>query len=122
MTVRAMRRRAARHLREAGRARHRGDAEAFHGEMAAAIHGHLGDRLGTSTLGVPWAQVDLNLADRGVDEDLRRRLRDLFDRTDFARFAPGADAEGAMDQLHEDAMRCLRELGRQLSARRGRGQ
>ncbi|MBN1477606.1 BatD family protein [Candidatus Sumerlaeota bacterium] len=117
----AMRRRARRHLSAATRARRRGDVGSFHAELAAAIHGHLGDRLGAPTLGVPWAQTDEALAQRGVSESLRRRLQEILARTDFARFAPGAEASGEMDRLHEEAIGALRDLGREMSGKRGNG-
>jgi BatD DUF11 like domain len=117
----AMRRRARRHLSAATRARRRGDVESFHAELAAAIHGHLGDRLGAPTLGVPWVQADEALAQRGVSEALRRRIQEVLAQTDFARFAPGAEASGEMDRLHEEAIGALRDLGREMSGKRGNG-
>jgi hypothetical protein len=111
-------RRAARNLRQAERARRRGDAEAFHTALAAAVHGHLTERLGTPTVGLSWPDIDVQLTERGVDEALRRRISDALAMSDFARFAPGVDAAAAMDQLHADTVAALRELGRQLPIRR----
>lgn len=119
--TRRARRRALRHLRAAERARRQGDAEAFHAELAAAVHGHLTERLGRPTLGLSWIEVDQALAERGVDQALRDRIGHALSQTDFARFAPGVDPAAAMDQLHRDTLAALQELGRQLPLRRRDG-
>ncbi len=115
------RRRAAHHLRRAQRARSRGETEVFHAELASAVHGHLTQRLGTTTFGSSWPEIDAALADRGVEDGLRRRLADALEQSDFARFAPGVDASAAMDQLFDQTVAALRELERRLPARRGDG-
>lgn len=113
------RRRAARHLRRATRARQKGDSETFHAELAAAVHGHLTERLDTTTAGLSWHEVDRLLADRNVSDDLRRRLSQSLELSDFARFAPGVDGSAEMDKIHTDTIAALRDLGRELPIRRG---
>lgn len=115
------RRRAARNLRRARGARDKGEAETFHAALASAVHGHLTERLGAPTAGSSWPVIDEQLADRGVEDALRRRLGNALAQSDFARFAPGVDGSEAMAQLYDETVGALRELGRQLPVRRRNG-
>jgi hypothetical protein len=84
------------------------------------VHGHLSERLGTPTVGAAWHEIDRRLEERGVSEEVRAKIARSLEQSDYARFAPGADGNQAMDDLRAETLSALEELGRELRVRRGR--
>jgi hypothetical protein len=77
--------------------------------VSAALEGYLADRFDRSASGLVRDEVEATLRAQGVPDPLVFRTRDILDRCDAHRFAPGersaeslvADAERLVDELEE---------------------
>jgi hypothetical protein len=63
------------------------DPVPFYGSLYEAISNYVGDKLGVSSLGLVWEDVDRQLSERSVAADVRAALRDLKEEADMVRFA-----------------------------------
>jgi hypothetical protein len=108
-TARAMRagKRARRGLDAAARSI---GSEGFHGALAGSLLEYVADRCDRSAAGLTHEEVDQWLSARGADEALRRRVRAILEASDFARFAPGADAPERRQELLAEARSVLAVL------------
>ncbi len=74
-----------------------GDARAFYGEVRKVIEDVLEARLGEAVGGYTHSELEQVLRERGMDEDLSRRVVDELEGTEFAQYS----AEGAStDEMH----------------------
>jgi hypothetical protein len=102
---RAMRE-AEQHLSDAERAAGANDPVGFHAAASAALLSVLEARLGEKVTGLTHSQLDALLAERGLDVEPRRRLRDALKQSDLARFgAAGGGVHALSAEL--DAQRAL---------------
>lgn len=103
-------------LRRARRLLKKGDADAFHVEVGAAIRGFLGDKLAREAVGLTQDDIAALLGARGVEAALITEVQSLLDACDAARFAPpGGDAPEKREALLERAGDVLRQLREALA-------
>lgn len=86
----------------------------FYAEVSRALWKYLGDKLN-----IPQAEFSVDgavseLADRTVNEELRRSLRTLLETCDMARFAPTSLEVAAMQRTYDEASRVIVEIERTL--------
>jgi hypothetical protein len=94
----------------------KGDADAFHVEVGAAIRGFLGDKLAREAAGLTQDDIAALLGARGVEAALITEVQSLLDACDAARFAPpGGDAPEKREALLERAGDVLRQLREALA-------
>ncbi len=105
-------RRVRRNLGRLRRRIHELDTAAFHAEVARELDAYLADRFKRSAAGLTYDDADLLLAERKVDEALRKRLHRFRESCDFARFVPGADSEERRLEAFEQASALVQELDR----------
>ena len=79
------------------------DPGAFHVQVARALMNYVADRFNRSPTGLTYDSVDALLVSRGVDTELRRRLRSCVEACDFARFVPAAGRPERRSDLLKDA-------------------
>ncbi len=106
---------AQRALKQASSARLRHDAKEFYAALAQALIGYLADEMGASRSGITQREILWQLHKRGAKEQLITELSELFDETDFARFAPSERESAAMAADEQKAIELLTQLGRILS-------
>lgn len=63
------------------------DAKGFYEEVFKALQGYLGNRLDLPSAGITSDVVDYTLGPKGIDLQILRKVRDIFDICDQARFA-----------------------------------
>ena len=99
-------RRARRHARtrlQAARRRLSASGADFHQDVARALVEYVADRTNRSAAGLTYDLTDELLAERGVDETLRRRFRGCLESCDFARFVPSSAAPARRAELLDEA-------------------
>jgi hypothetical protein len=80
----------------AEQAAQQGDASAFHAAAERAILAQLEARLGESVASLTRPQLSETLAERGMKADLAADVTGTLERSEFARFASGADDDSAL--------------------------
>jgi hypothetical protein len=77
----------------------------FYGAVFKTLQGYLGDRLHLPSAGITAHVIDETLKPRGVDGEILKKVRGLFEECDLARYAPsslGPDRMGkALNDLKE---------------------
>jgi hypothetical protein len=89
----------------------------------SAVGGYVADRWNAPGTAPTALEAEQLLRGRRVNETLVRRLRELGERCDFVRFAPGRDSARA-NALIQDARSLIADLERAAaqSGRRGRAE
>lgn len=78
--------RAKKDLKKAKKLLNDADSNPFYGSLYAALVGYLANKLGLSASGVVWKDIEERLLQKNVDDELRTRVREIWDETDMARF------------------------------------
>ncbi len=91
-----------------------GENRAFHSEIYRALAQFLADRLNCPVAGMAADSAVEALAGRGVSEEVIAQVRKVFQRCDFARFAPSEVSNGEMEKLYKAAEGLVDELGRKV--------
>ena len=89
----------------------------FHAEVAHALTGYLGDKLGVAASGLTHGRIEDLLFARGVDDTLRSDVRRCLERCDYAGFAPVAPGLLEMKELAGTAEQTIVRLERTLAGR-----
>lgn len=79
-----------------------GNAEAFHAEVLRALWGYISDRLAIPVSDLSRANISDRLSGHGLTDDEIRRLIDILDECEMARYTP-ASAMRPMQQIYADA-------------------
>ena len=108
--------RARRTITQAGRS---ADRVAAHTQLAHAIAGYVADRLDRPSAGVTAAQVQRYAADIGC-RDAGRRLAEIMQLCDQARFSSSTDSARPVDPLLAEVRRLLDQLAAVATKRRKR--
>jgi len=95
-----------------------GKKQAFYDEISNALNGYLEDKLNIkrSEFSIDKALVLLNLA--GVDAELSDRVKNVFDKCEFARFAPKVDDLQAEAEFYNNTVDVIVKLENELSKKR----
>ena len=88
---------ARRGIKEARRRLQAKDAAGFYDTVFTTLRAYLGDRFHLPTGGITRNIIDQTLEARGFDEEVLRKLADLFDECDLARYAPSGISGGRMN-------------------------
>lgn len=89
-----------RHLKRATNLLAEGNTHGYFEELERAVLGFVGNRLNVAERGMTRDRLDENLRKRGVDPEIRKRLRNLLDTCDMGRFA----SSSVTPQNKEDAL------------------
>ena len=87
-----------------------GDVRAFYGTVAAALKLEVERRLGEAIGGLTHDRLRHELRERGLDENIVRRLIEELEGCDFARFSSAGGSEVEMSQTLSRARSLLKEL------------
>ncbi len=79
-----------------------GSSSAFYGEVEKAVLNFLEARLRTPVGGLTRDALESKLAEAGVDEERRKRVRFVLESCDAGRFAPGSEL-AARERILDDA-------------------
>jgi hypothetical protein len=79
-----------------------GNSSAFYGEVEKALLNFLAARLRVPVGGLTRDALDAKLAEAGVEEARRQRVRFVLEACDTGRFAPGAE-QAARERILDDA-------------------
>jgi hypothetical protein len=109
-------REAKKRLASAEAAARSGDAHSFYGALSLALKSAIEGRLGESVGSLTHSQLRKRLLDRGMSEDLARRVVDELEGIEFARFSSAAAERAEMDGALRRARRLLGELDRFVAA------
>ena len=90
----------------------KGDGVEFTAEIARALTGYLADKQGIVAAGLSRDELSRALAERGQKQVTIKRLSQILDECDRARFAPGGTPKAAQVQLLQRADALLAELDR----------
>jgi hypothetical protein len=105
---------AGKRLRKAAKLCRAGQADAFYGELSAALRGFFGDKFNRPTAGLVIEEIVRELDSRGVGGDRVEAVRTLLERCDHARFTPGASEPEAMQAALDEAGGLITEMGRKV--------
>ena len=109
---RAAARRTNRHLKQAKEARRDGDKAAFFAAIAAGLRDLLDHKLNLRSEGLTRVELRELMLAAGFAAALVDAVIEELENCDFARFAPSASGEAAMDQTLDRARKLLAQLGR----------
>ncbi|MBN1594624.1 hypothetical protein JW933_01730 [candidate division FCPU426 bacterium] len=105
-------------LKQARQARLRRDPKKFYGALTQAVTGYLADELGVSRSGITQREIVHRLHMLGAEKALLEQLTELFDETDYARFAAGGRELAEMGAHEKRAEVLLTQLGKILRKER----
>jgi hypothetical protein len=104
------------HLKQAMELLESGDTQGYFEEVERAVLGFIGNRLDIAEKGLTRPQLDGLLAERGIHESLRNRLKALLDLCDRGRFAPASFSPENKESAFDDASALIPDLDEQLDA------
>jgi hypothetical protein len=104
----------ARRLKAARRLLEGGQGPAFHAELYRALAQFLADRLNVPAAGLTADAVSGRLKGRQVDAVVVGQVQGIFERCDFARFAPSTVQNGEMERLYEETEAVIGTLERKI--------
>jgi hypothetical protein len=90
-------------------------ARPFYASVAQALTEYVGDKFGTSGVGLTHERIEALLAQGGVPDDQRGAFHRTLEACDFARFAPSSSDEEAMRRTFAAAEEALSGLERSLA-------
>ena len=70
-----------------------GDKTSFHEEISAALFGYYSDKFNLSLSELSQEKIVAAMEDRGANEGLVQKLKQILDEADMARFAPPSDRD-----------------------------
>lgn len=103
---------AAKRLRDARAALGAASSDRFFAALGRSMADFAADKLGISRHGLSRDEVVEALRTHGADDDLLRRFRELLERCDMGRFAPGGDDAAERSGLLERAEDLIVEMER----------
>jgi hypothetical protein len=103
---------ARRRLLAAEKLRQADSAEAFFAEVERALYGLLEARFGEPLNGLTHDALSSRLAEKGVPEEARAKVRGVLEACELGRFAPGGPDLAARDRLLDEAEAALEALER----------
>ena len=87
---------------------------AFYDEISKAIWGYLGDKLNITVAALTKDNVQENFEKHSIDEDLAKKIIDILDNSEYARFAPG-DALTQMDSIYNDTLDIISDIEKDMN-------
>ncbi len=110
-------REASRRLKAARQILAQGNAESYHAEIARALSGYLGDKLGIPPAEMTMEGAASALRRLGVPAEAIREFAECSERAEFVRFAPGADSQETRKDLLDAASRAITSVEKSLQGR-----
>ncbi len=95
-----------------------GNKDQFYTEVSSALNGYLEDKLNIQRADFTLDKAVVALSERNVDEDTITRVKAIFEKCEFARFAPGRDGMQAESDLYDETIRVIVKLENNISNRR----
>jgi len=92
---------AGKRLRTARRLLAENKIDEFFAEVASAVRGYLGGKLGREPAGLTIEEIERTLRERNAPSDTLQMLREILETCDAARYAPGALTEETRKGLLE---------------------
>lgn len=78
--------------------------DSFYEEVLRATWGYLSDKLTIPVADLSRENIEIELARYGASEELVKQFISVLDTCEFARYAPSADTDKAMDKLYNEAV------------------
>lgn len=97
-------------LKNAKKALDINDIAKFHNEVSQALYGYLEDKLNLQKADFTQERALSMLKDRGVNEELVERVKNILDKCEFARFAPQMSSQAESGELHETTIKVIVDL------------
>jgi hypothetical protein len=94
-------------LAAAEKLRASGKTADFYNEVEKALVAFLDARLGEPAAGLTREQLERKMAEAGVDEGVRTRVKSALDTCDMGRFAPGMGDAAARERALEQAAQAM---------------
>lgn len=91
------------------------ESDKFYSEVASAVRGFLGGKIGREPSGLTNDEISDYLSRHDVDAELREHTVRLLDACDTARYALASDAHGSRQSTYDEASFVLRRLREALS-------
>ena len=87
--------------------------ELFYEEIAKALYGYLGDKLHINTSDFTLEKVEKILTDAGIEQELIKKINEISDKCEFARFSPNKE-EKAEEKLYNETLELISTLERKI--------
>ncbi|MDE6317828.1 MAG: BatD family protein, partial [Muribaculaceae bacterium] len=85
------------------------ESEHFYAELANALKGYIGDKLGLQPSQLISSTISEQLASIGVSEEAVKSVLDVLDQCEMARFTP-SDSDKAMQDLYNQASIAIKDI------------
>ena len=108
---------AVKRLKKAGKLLSEGQRDAFYDEVLRALWGYVSDKLSIPQSQLNKDNISERLMERGVESGLIDAFRGALDECEFARFAPGSDAEN-MDKVYQSSMDVISQMENSIKSRK----
>lgn len=96
-------------LRKAAQCLKKGETDRFYDEMLLASWGYLGDKLKMPTSELNRQNVTGELESHGIDDESTKKIIELIDQCEFAKYAPSA-AGNDMKSVYEEGVKVINML------------
>ena len=103
------------HLKQATQLLASGDTVGYYEELERAVLGFVGNRLNVAERGLTREGLDDLLGKRGIESELRDRLRRFLDACDQGRFAPSTASPENKEEALDDASILIPEIDERVS-------
>ncbi len=100
-------------LKNAKKALDSKSATLFYEEIAKALYGYLGDKLHINMSEFTLEKVEKKLNTAGIEEELIKKVREIADKCEYARFAPSKD-EAAEEKLYNETLELISTLEKKI--------
>ncbi len=102
-------------LKQAQKFLENGDKESYYNGLSQALFGYLEDKLNIKKAEFTKERAVAKLRELNVNEDLIKKVEQLSDKCEFARFAPNAQSSQSETELFEETNNLIQQLQSSIS-------
>ena len=91
-------------LKTANKLMHEKKQSEFYDEVMRALWGYVADKLNMPQESLNKENIQAELTEKGISQDLVDQFIKTLNESEYARYAPGADADSTMENVYESAI------------------
>lgn len=88
----------------------------FYSEISQAMTGYLQDKLDIQKSDFTLDKTITKLQESNISEDLQQKVKDIYERCEFARFSPAAQNLTAEQSMYDEALNVIVKIEHQLNS------
>lgn len=96
------------------------DSLAFYSEISLAMNGYLEDKLSIQKSEFSLDKALDKLNEKNISEDLKEKVKQIYEKCEFARFAPSSQNISAEKNLYDETIETIIKIESHLNSRRSK--